>query len=214
MKPLQRSDLGAEGASLPVGRQESAARTRILKVGLRLFSRKGFHGTSLRDIAAELELQPSALYAHFPSKEHVLAELLRLGHQAHQDALRAAMLEAGADPVEQIRRLVRTHARFHALYPMLAVVVNEEAHVLSAELGAESRVLREQSGLLLSEVVERGIAQGKFRPPHAAATLAAIGAIGLRIPYWYERSPGFDPDALAEVQVELALRMLGAPQIR
>jgi AcrR family transcriptional regulator len=209
MTALPRSELGAECWLLPEGRRESATRTRILQVGLRLFFRQRFHGTSVRDIAAELELQPSALYAHFPSKEHVLAELLRLGHQAHQGALRAAMLDAGTDPAEQIRRLVRTHARFYALNPMLAVVVNEEAHVLSPELGAEVRVLREYSGLLLSEVVKRGVAQGTFHPPHFAATLAAIEAIGRSIPSWYERSPGFDLDALAEVHAELALRMLG-----
>jgi hypothetical protein len=81
---VQRSELGAECWLVPEGRRESAARTRILKVGLRLFSRQGFHGTSLRDIAAELQLQPSALYAQFRSKEHVLPELLRLGHHAHR----------------------------------------------------------------------------------------------------------------------------------
>jgi hypothetical protein len=54
------------------------------------------------------------------------------------------------------------------------------------------------------------MAMGRFSPPHAAATAAAIGAMGLRIPYWYEPGGALDVDTLTDVYVELSLRMLGA----
>jgi AcrR family transcriptional regulator len=186
------------------------ARGRLLQTALRLFASKGFHGTSIRDLATALEMQPSAVYAHFPSKDHLLAELVRGGNAFHHDELRAALLEAGSSPKEQIRGIVRANARLHATYPLLAIIVNEEARFLPEELFGAATVLREQSIALIRQVLERGIARKEFAPPHLMTALAAIAALGSRIPYWYGSDTGLDVEALADAQAELALRMLGA----
>jgi len=209
MRPLPRSRLQAQKATLP-GTVPDGTRRRILEEALRLFASQGFHGTSIRDVAKTLELQPSALYAHFPSKERILAELVQVGHEAHHEALRAALLDAGAEPAEQVRALVRAHTVMHAAHPQLAVVVNEEIHALPPDLATPAMALRAQSAALLAEVIQRGMALGRFSPPHEAATGAAISAMGLRLPYWYEPSGALDLDTLADIHAELALRMLGA----
>jgi AcrR family transcriptional regulator len=201
--PLQRVTLPA--AALPEG-----TRRRILEAALQLFASKGFHGVSVRELAKELKLQPSALYAHLPSKEHILAELARLGHELHQTALRTALLSAGAEPAEQLRALVRANATLHATHPQLAIVANEELHALPYELAAPALELRQQSSALLLDVIGRGVALGRFSCPSPLVTAAAIGAMGLRIPYWYQPTAGLAIDTLADLQAELALRMLGA----
>jgi len=160
-----------------------------------------------------LELQASALYTHFPSKEHILSELVRLGHEVHAATLQEALRGAGADPVEQLRALVRAHTVMHATYPHLAVVVNEEIHALPPDLAAPALAVRARSASLLIEVLKKGIALGKFSPPNTAATAAAISAIGLRLPYWYDASSGLGIDALADAHVELSLRMLGITSV-
>ncbi|HTE56226.1 MAG TPA: TetR/AcrR family transcriptional regulator [Kofleriaceae bacterium] len=203
------SGLTSKKALLPPSAGGDGTRRRILEVALQLFARDSFHGASIRDLARALELQPSALYAHFSSKEHVLAELVRAGHEVHLDSVRGALLAAGADPVDQMKAIVRAHARFHAGYPHLAIVVNEELHALPAELAAPAVALRGQATALMVDVVQRGIDMGRFKPTHAAAAAAAIGAMGLRIPYWHDPSSDLDSEQLAEVQVDLVLRMLG-----
>lgn len=209
MSSLRDSRLRAANAILPPSSVPDGTRRRILEVALQFFASSGFHGTSIRDIARVLELQASALYTHFPSKEHILSELVRLGHEAHAATLQASLHGVGSDPVAQLRALVRAHTVLHATYPHLAVVVNEEVHALPPDLAASALTLRAQSLALLREVLETGIALGQFSPPHAAATMAAISAIGLRIPYWYAPSSELDINALADVHVELSLRMLG-----
>src|SRR5258706_9051437 len=109
---------------------------RILEATLRMFAVHGFHGTSMRDLAKALEIQPSALYASFPSKDHLLAELVRIGHEYHHAELRTSLLAAGNDPVDQLRAVVRANALVHATYPHLAVVVNDELHALPPALAA------------------------------------------------------------------------------
>ncbi|MFY1829449.1 TetR/AcrR family transcriptional regulator [Myxococcus fulvus] len=209
MSPPTRSRLRAHPASLPPSAPSDGTRRRILETALQLFANRGYHDTSIRDLAKVLELQPSALYAHFSSKEHVLAELVRIGHEAHHDALQAALKGAGPEPAEQVRALVRAHTRTHALHPQLAVVVNEELYALTPELAAPAVALRDKSAALLAEVIERGVAQRSFSPPHPRVAAAAISAMGVRLPYWYEPGSALDVDTLADLHAELALRMLG-----
>jgi AcrR family transcriptional regulator len=196
-------------ALLPPNLDAEGTRRRILEGAVRLFANHGFHGSSMRQLASIVELQASALYVHFPSKEHVLAELVRAGHEAHHHAIRAAMLESGTDPVAQLSALVRVNIRMHATYPHLAIVVNSEMGVLSPELAAAGLALRKQSSALLQDVIARGVAGGQFKLPHPGVVAAAIGALGLRVPYWYTPELGISVEQLAEIHVELSLRMAG-----
>lgn len=214
MSNLRTTRLRAARVSLPPASVPDGTRRRILEVALQLFASDGFHGSSIRGIARVLELQPSALYAHFPSKEHVLAELVRVGHELHATALQAALEAAGADPVERVRALVRAHTVAHATYPHLAVVVNEEIAALTADLAAPALAIRASSADLLVQIIEEGTRAGHFSPPDVAATAAAISAMGLRVPYWHDASHALSIDALADAHVELALRMLGVAEAR
>jgi len=195
---------------LPPHFAAEGTRRRILEGAVRLFAAQGFHGSSMRELAKLVELQASALYVHFPSKEHVLAELVRAGHEAHQQGIRVAMLEAGTDPLAQLSALVRVNVRIHATHPHLAIVVNAEMGALSPELAAPGLALRKQSVALLQDVIERGVASGRFAVSHVGVVVAAIGAMGLRIPYWYTPQSGMTVDELAETHVELARRLVGA----
>lgn len=195
---------------LPADCGVDGTRRRILEAGLQLFARLGFHAASVRELARQSKLQPGALYVHFPSKEHILAELARLGHEVHHQALRTALLDAGSAPEAQIRALVRAHVAIHAVHPQLAVLINEELFTLPTELAAPALALRNQSAALLLEVIARGVSRKRFSCRDARITAAAISAMGLRIPYWYRSEDGPELDTLAELHAELALRMLGS----
>jgi AcrR family transcriptional regulator len=190
----------------------SGTRRRILEVALHLFATRGFAATSVRDLATALELQPSALYAHFKSKEQVLAELAHFGYEAHQQAIETALAAAPADPVSRMRAFVRAHSLIHSTYPHLAVVVNEEFHGLPEELAGPSLAIRHQSSALLVGLIEDGVSAGAFAPVHVGVTAAAIGAMGLRVPYWYTPDEALERGEVADLQAVLALRMLGTKE--
>jgi AcrR family transcriptional regulator len=196
-------------ASDATGGLGSGTRRRILEVALHLFATRGFAGTSVRDLANVLELQPSALYAHFKSKDHILAELARYGYEAHEAAIRAGVDAAPEEPVERMRAFVRAHSLVHAAYPHLAVVVNEELQGLPEELAAPALAIRHTSTALLLGLIEDGIAAGVFIPTNVAVAAAAIGAMGLRVPYWFTAGESLEAQELADLQATLALRMLG-----
>lgn len=195
-------------ATLPEG-VPPGPRRRILEAALGLFSEYGFYGTSIRDLAAGAGITSATLYGHYPSKDHILAELLLIGHEEHHRRLRRAILAAGNDPVEQLRAVVDAHVRCHAELPSLAVVANSELHVLTPELGSEALAVRRQSEQLVTDIVERGVAMGVFDVPDTTLATAAIGGMGIRVANWFHEGGPWTVDEVARAYVEFAERIVG-----
>lgn len=196
---------------LPPTEDASPAVRRMLLVSLRLFAERGFHGTSVRDIAAGLDVKAASLYSLIESKEHILAELVRLGHLSHTTAVEASVAAAGERPSDQLVGFMDAHVRFHARWQMLAVVSNNELHCLSPEMAAPSLALRERAVRSLLEIVERGAASGDFQVREPFFTTAGVAAMGMRVANWFDTALGHDEDAVAAEYSLLALRAVGAP---
>jgi len=202
--------LQAVAAELPPGVTPPGTAGRILHAALRLFSEYGFHGASVRQIAAEVGINPATLYAHYPSKEHTLAELVLLGHQELDRRLRDALAAAPPDPAARLVALVREHALIHCDYPLLAVVANTELHVLTAKAAAPALELLARCRRMLADVLAAGWAAGEFDLVDPDLTAIAIGGLGMQIAHWYAPDSPFTPDQVAGVYAQLALRMTGA----
>lgn len=201
--------VAADEILLPPQETPKGTRGLILSAALRLIAERGYGGTSVRDIAAEAGVQPPTMYAHYPSKEHVLSELIRIGHEEHFRRFRSALLESQPGPEHQIAALVRAHVGMHAEYSMLAVVANSELHALSAAFAAPALELRKQSERTIQEVIERGVQRGVFKVPNTWLAVAAIGAMGLRVAHWYTPEFELGVDRVAEIYVQFAWRLLG-----
>ncbi|NEN05445.1 TetR/AcrR family transcriptional regulator [Diaminobutyricibacter tongyongensis] len=202
--------VASERIVLPDAMATPDTRGRILEAALGLFAERGYAGTSIRDIAGAVGIQSATLYGHFPSKEHILAELAQAGHEAHRRRLADAMAGAGADPVDQLAALVRAHVLFHTEFAMLAIVANAELEALSPELVAGSIRPRSETERLFTGTIDRGIELGRFSTPDAWLAAAAIGGMGLRVASWFGPGARMTADAVADTYVEFALRILGA----
>lgn len=203
--------LAATAAETLPARQPSGTPGQILLAALKLFAEHGYAGTSVRDIAAATGVKPATIYAHYPSKGHILAELCRIGHEEQFRAVREAVLSSGPDPREQIVAYVRAHVGFHTAFPMLAVVSNSELHVLDDTLGSATLALRHQSVQLLEQIIERGVGKGIFDVPDIWMAVAAIGGMGLRVAYWYAAGHAIPAERVAEAYADFALRLLAVP---
>jgi AcrR family transcriptional regulator len=202
----------SSGAVLPASFPADDTRSRLLRAGLELLFERGYHGTSIRDIAVGAGVQSATLYGHFASKEELLAELIVLGHEEHHRRLIDALMDAGPDPREQLRALVSAHVKGHAEFAMLAFVANAELSRLSPEAAAPAHVLCDRSRELLMTVVSRGVRQGVFVMDHPEITINAIASIGTGVALWYPPSADhLDVDVVSDTLSELALRLVLAP---
>lgn len=205
--------LTAVKPDLPDGVTPDGTRGRVLHAALALFAEFGFHGTSVRDIARQVGINAATLYAHYPSKEDVLAELVVLGHVGLHNGLQAALRDCGeaATATEQLIALVGAQVGLHADYPLLAVVANNELHALSAGKAAPALALRERCRHLLYEVLERGVSSGEFVIDDIVLAGIAIGSIGLRVANWFGPDQPYTREKVIATFAEYALRIAGRP---
>ena len=202
--------LAATASSLLPEWKPAGSRGVILEAALRLFAERGYAGASIRDIAAASGVQPATLYSHYPSKEHVLAELARIGHEEHLRRVRSALLASQPDPRHQVCAYVRGHVSLHTDFQMLAVVANAELHMLSHALGSATFELRKHSEQLLQDIIQRGVDMGVFRIPDVWLAVAAIGGMGLRVAYWFTPDLDLNGEQVGDIYSEYALRILDA----
>ncbi len=202
--------LAATDATLLPAHKPPGTRGLILAAGLKLFAERGYAGASIRELADAVGVQPASLYAHYPSKEHVLSALCRIGHEELLRRVRRTLQGCGEDPRDQVFAYVRGHVGMQSAFPMLAVVANAELHALSPALSAASLGLRQQSIQLLTDIVQRGAQQGVFTVPDVWLAVAAIGAMGDRVAYWYTPDHKLSTRFVCEVYAQYALRILAA----
>jgi len=97
-------------------------RALILKTAGRLFSRRGYFGVSMQDIANELSITKAALYYHFKSKESLTEELLMDTTDDLKKALNKAC-NTGVLPSTKIFNMVDTLLDFRINHPELSLLV-------------------------------------------------------------------------------------------
>jgi AcrR family transcriptional regulator len=196
------------GALLPPRAQASGTLRRLHETALLQFAERGFHAVSVRDLTRSLGMQPSSLYAHLPSKQHLLGDLIRLGHEEHRDRLRLALLEAGNEPHEQLTALTRAHVRVHATYPRLTRLCNRELGSLLEEHKAVVLAIRLDANQLFLDVVERGQRLGAFAPVDPMLAVAAIGAMGIRVAEWWRPDVGVSVEEVEETYATFARKLV------
>ena len=82
-------------------------RDRLSSEAARLFAERGYHGTSINDVASALGIRKSSLYAYITGKADLLAEIALTGAAAFHEALNT--LPAGASPGERLRLAFQAH---------------------------------------------------------------------------------------------------------
>ena len=201
--------LQAVAVTLPEGTTPPATRGRILQAGLKLFAEYGFHGTSIRDIATEVGINSATLYAHYPAKEQILADLVLIGHRELHSRLQQALIDADADPAAQLVAVVRAQVLMHTDFPLLAMVTNHELHALSPQIAGPSMELREQSRDLLMRVLETGVTRGVFTVADPALAGVAIGSIGIRVASWFGPDQAYSREQVADTFAQYATQIAG-----
>ncbi|GAA5113923.1 TetR/AcrR family transcriptional regulator [Pseudonocardia adelaidensis] len=200
-----------EPGSVPDGfwREDTAPVARaLLSSAVRCFAGKGFHATTTRDITAAIGLSPGALYVHFASKEEVLFEVARTGHERALEALRARAGER--DSRQLVRGLVTAHVTWHARHHTVARVCQYELAALAPEHLDAVLDLRQRFAAELRAAVERGTREGAFDVPDVNRAVRAILSLGIDLVRWYRLDGADSPEDLGDFYADLALRMIGS----
>lgn len=162
-----------------------ARRAEIVEMAARLIQDKGYHRTTLQDLADALGFSKTALYHYVPNKEALLYLVVE---QAMTDTTARVrqIVESAESPPTQLRQILDTYLRLIVeRSEVFAVFFQEKSQLSPAHQAAISQ--RERDLLRLMEAVYReGVAAGQFAP--LDPTVAVFGLIGLCswVYRWYD----------------------------
>lgn len=198
----------SHGALLPPRLQSNGTLRRLQEAALVRFGERGYHGVSIRELAEAAGVTVSSVYSHVSAKEDLLAELMVVGHLEHNEWMRRAVESAPSAPESKMHALVHAHVSVHATYPLLTRVCNKELHALSPENAARVMDIRHDSERLFLDVVEQGVAAGRFHCPDPWLAVAAIGGMGIRVAEWFDPRGPYSVDAVADTYADFTVKLL------
>jgi AcrR family transcriptional regulator len=151
-------------------------RNELTRQAARLFAEKGYHGTSVGDLAEAMGVQKGSLYAHIDSKADLLWDVARDGAAAFHVALDG--VDETLPATEKIRLALRAHLRVVAEQLDVATVFIREWRYLEGERREEFLAERRRYEERFRSLFREGRELGELRADldDATATLLALSA--------------------------------------
>lgn len=185
---------------------------RIFETSIEMFSRRGYAATSVRDIAGAIGIESSSLYSHYSSKEEILwaisADAITTLESLQDDGVSALV------PTDRLREFVRRHVAYHAGNPLQARVVNNSMRSLTAQRWEAVIAFRKRYEERLLRIIDSGLEAGDFNAPDARIVTYAILQMGMAVSEWFDSTRRLDIEAICDLYVEFACRIVGAPLSR
>ena len=180
----------------------SSRKSELTRQAARLFAEKGYHGTSIGDLAEAMGVQKGSLYAHIDSKADLLWEVARGGAATFHGALDEVPDELPA--TDKIRLALRAHLRVVAEQLDVATVFVQEWRYLDGERRGRVVAERRRYEERIAGVFREGRELGELRSDldDWAATMLFLSAANWA--YTWLR-PGAATDELADRLYEALL---------
>lgn len=183
-------------------------RDRILQEAVKLFYERGFTGTTLDDIAAELGVTKPFIYTHFRSKVELLAALCQPTIEMSLAAVTKAT-ESKGTPTQRLRHAMTDFARVVLQRQANIAIYFREEKNLSPEALDEINTLRKKFDRVLSGLLREGVAAGEFAVPDVNLAALAIGGMISWAYTWHRPEGRLALEDLCGTLAGLALRMVG-----
>ncbi|MEA2159554.1 MAG: hypothetical protein QOD66_1934 [Solirubrobacteraceae bacterium] len=186
-----------------------ATATRIREAATELFYEKGYHATSMREVAAVVGIKAASVYNHFGGKEDILFEIT---HGTMKDMLAGgrAAVESAASPEAALRRLVEFHVRYSAENRLRAKVADDQLHALRAARRRRVLKIRDTYETLFRDILQRGRDDYGWQVDDVAVVTFAIATMATAVDVWYREGGRLSADAIASIYGDLAVRAVVA----
>jgi AcrR family transcriptional regulator len=184
---------------------ERSTVTRIIDVATEFFYERGYHGTSMREIAAAVGIKAASLYNHFGSKEDILFEIA-LGTMNEMLAGGQAAIASAPWPEAQLRRLVEFHVRYSAENRLRAKVADDQLHALTTDREQTVLEIRDQYEALFRDILARGRRESGWHVDDVPVVTFAIATMASAVGVWYREGGRLPADAIASIYGDLAVR--------
>jgi AcrR family transcriptional regulator len=176
--------------------QRRMKRDKLLKVAAACFNRKGFSGTSLKDVAQQLNISDAAIYYYVKNKEELVNLCYIRALDLGEAALKRAIKEGGS-PLERLELFIR--------YQIDEVCGEDGPVAIMSEIPALKPTHRDyvlerstRHTKKITRLIKAGIADGTMSSPNPIASCdALLGALNW-IPKWYRPDSNLSSKDIAD----------------
>ena len=177
-------------------RQREIKREAVILAAARAFRQRGYHNTSVDDLAALLNVTKPTIYHYLQNKEEILFECFRTG----LDQIMTAFDEIrGSDrpALERLTAVVRKYAQ--AITSEFGwCMVRAEDQDLSPVMSRRINVLKSQIDKGIRGLIQDGIADGSITRCDPKITAFALAGAMNWIAHWHRADAELTPEQIAD----------------
>ena len=171
-------------------------RDAVILAAARAFSHKGFHNTSLDDVAAALGVTKPTVYYYVANKEQLLFECFQAGLEIIREGLR----QVEGSPLsasERLNEVVRRYAGAVAS-DFGWCMTRAEDQDLGPELGRRIKKMKAEIDRGMRRLLQEGMEEGTIEPCDPKMTAFAMAGALNWIAHWYRQDQPMTPEEVAE----------------
>ena len=196
-------------------RDHGVKRDAVIQTAARAFAERGYHNTSLDDIARALDVTKPTIYYYVTNKEQLLFQCFVAGLDPIRAALRAVKI-ANEPGRERLNTVLRQYAQAVASDFGWCMVIAEHQD-LSASMSQHIRALKVEIDQGIRRLLREGVKDGSVQPCDVKMTAFALAGALNWIAHWYRANQGMTSGQIADAFVtifEEGLRPRTAPARR
>lgn len=182
-------------------------RDEILAAAVQIFGQKGFHATSMQDIAEAVNLQKASLYHHVSSKQEILVDVLDQALDLFIANMQAVM-QSPLPPDDMLRQAMQTYMVTILQQRDLASVLLLEHRSLEPELHARHIPRRDRFEGLWRDLIHQGVEAGCYFAVDPAMTARALLGVMNWVITWYSPQGNLTPEQISSQYADLFLKGL------
>lgn len=186
------------------------AKDRIVEKASELFSKSGYYGVTLSDIADSLRVSKSTIYRYFGEKEEILFEIHLRTHESMLEDLQK-IAENGDSCENRLRQAIANHVRVASRVrsPTTGAILQEYA-LKNRHLRVLIR-LRDRYDKMLRDIIEEGIEKGVLvKVDPKIMSFIMIGAANYT-QHWYSSKGSLSNEEVVEIITDSLMRAVLSP---
>lgn len=183
--------------------QREAKRQAVLQAAAQLFNERGFHATSLDDIAARLHVTKPTLYYYVKNKDEILLQCVNQGLEMMLEGIEVSRA-SGGKALDQLMTCMRVYGRIVTQdFGMCLIRVGDEQ--LPLESRNELRRMKSAIDQEFRRLVAEGVAEGSLQPCDPKITAFVIAGALSWIARWYQPGGEYTAEQVAAQCIDTLL---------
>ncbi|MGB6101145.1 MAG: TetR/AcrR family transcriptional regulator [Comamonas sp.] len=184
------------GAPSAREQQREAKRNAVLTTAARMFNERGFHATSLDDIAASLNVTKPTLYYYVKNKDEILLACVNKGLRMTLDGIEASR-QAGGNALDQLRACMQVYAEI-VVQPFGMCLIRVGDEEVPEPSRTELRRMKSEIDLAFRRLVARGVEEGSIAPCDPKIMAFVIAGALSWIGRWYQPEGSYSAQQVIE----------------